>query len=47
MDYLEVKTRIEEGDQGVDDGERVYKMLFEDFFSKEEIEELIKELIDE
>ena len=47
VDYLEVKTRIEEGDQGVDDGERVYKMLFEDFFSKEEIEELIKELIDE
>jgi hypothetical protein len=42
-DYLCVKEMIESG-RGVFDNERMYKILFEDFFSKEEIEELIKEI---
>lgn len=42
-DYLCVKEMIEGGKE-VSDTEWMYKILFEDFFSKEEIEELIKEI---
>jgi hypothetical protein len=42
-DYLCVKEMIESGKE-VSDTEWIYKILFEDFFSKEEIEELIKEI---
>lgn len=42
-DYLCVKEMIESGKE-VSDTELIYKILFEDFFSKEEIEELIKEI---
>jgi hypothetical protein len=42
-DYLCVKEMIESGKE-VSDTEWMYKILFEDFFSKEEIEELIKEI---
>ena len=42
-DYLCIKDRIDEGKE-LSDTERMYKILFEDFFSKEEIEELIKEI---
>lgn len=42
-DYLCVKEKIENGKE-VSDTERMYKILFEDFFSKEEIEELIREI---
>lgn len=43
-DYLFVKEKIENG-KGVSDTERMYKILFEDFFSKEEIEELKREIL--
>lgn len=43
-DYLCVKEKIESGKE-VSDTERMYKILFEDFFSKEEIEELIDEMM--
>lgn len=42
-DYLCVKEMIESG-KGVFDNERMYKILFEDFFSKDEIDELINEI---
>lgn len=42
-DYLCVKEMIESGKE-VSDTEWIYKILFEDFFSKDEIEELIKEI---
>ena len=45
MDYLDVKSKMDRGDKDIDEGDRIYKILFEDFFSKEEIEELIEELI--
>lgn len=43
-DYLCVKEQIESGRE-VSDTERMYKILFEDFFSKEEIEELKREIL--
>lgn len=43
-DYLFVKEQIESGKE-VSDTERMYKILFEDFFSKEEIEELKREIL--
>ena len=42
-DYLCVKEKIESGRE-VSDTERMYKILFDDFFSKEEIKELIKDI---
>lgn len=42
-DYLCVKEMIESGKE-VSDTEWMYKILFEDFFSKEEIDELIIEI---
>lgn len=42
-DYLCVKEMIESGKE-VSDTEWIYKILFEDFFSKDEIEELISEI---
>lgn len=43
-DYLCVKEKIENGKE-VSDTEMMYKILFEDFFSKEEIEELRREMM--
>lgn len=43
FDYLYAKEKIEERKE-VSDTERMYKILFEDFFSKNEIEELISEI---
>ena len=42
-DYFYVEGKIE-CEKEVSDTERMYKILFEDFFSKEETEELIDEM---
>ena len=42
-DYFYVEGKIE-CEKEVSDTEKMYKILFEDFFSKEETEELIREI---